>query len=122
MGKLVRDHIPSLIMAKGGYCDISFVKDKRAALVDKLSEELEEFLADPCPEELADLLEVIHGLIATTDHSYAAVEDMRKQKYAERGGFELGVYLNSMMIMDSSSGSSSSVGEGGGSSGIGSSS
>ena len=62
-------------------------------LEDKLTEELSEYLADHSLEELADLLEVMHGIIYHRGASWEELEAIRLKKREERGGFERGIRL-----------------------------
>ncbi len=45
-------------------------------------------------EELADILEIVHGLAYHLNYDLHALEKVRKQKFEERGGFEAGIKLN----------------------------
>ena len=60
--KIVRDRIPEIISDSGKKPIYSTVSRDEAveALEEKLSEELEEYLADHSLEEMADILEVMH--------------------------------------------------------------
>ena len=94
-GKIVRDGIPE-IMARGGNRAIVRQLDARETvekLEDKLTEELQEYLQDHSLEELADLLEVMHGLVHHRGIEWRELEEIRLRKRAERGGFEAGIYL-----------------------------
>ena len=51
----------------------------------------EEFLKDNSPEELADVIEVIEALKKMTD--YENVEEIRRKKLEERGGFDQKIIL-----------------------------
>ncbi|MER7921324.1 MULTISPECIES: nucleoside triphosphate pyrophosphohydrolase [unclassified Streptomyces] len=91
-GKLVRDRIPQLIR-DGGAEPLVHTADRdeyRVRLRDKLREEVAEFLAaddDAAPEELADVLEVVHALAADLGVDRDRLEQLRAAKAAERGGF-----------------------------------
>lgn len=87
--KLVRDRIPELIEAAGGCPEtrIATGGEYSAFLRAKLYEEAGEYVASSAPEELADLLEVLHALAATHGMSPAELERSRAGKAAERGGF-----------------------------------
>ena len=52
-----------------------------------------EFTEQPNLEELADILEVVHALTESLGADQATVEDVRKQKALERGGFKKRVFL-----------------------------
>lgn len=91
-GKLVRDKIPEIIRTAGGdpvtYTAGSEEFSNR--LREKLKEEVAEFLAadpDGAPEELADVLEVIHALAGDLGVEVSGLEEIRKAKFADRGGF-----------------------------------
>lgn len=91
--KLVRDKIPQILDTK------SVVYEKRTAteeeykmeLIKKLREELEEFEVASDGEELADIMEVVEALKLLPE--YKAVEEVRKKKKEERGGFEQRIIL-----------------------------
>ncbi len=94
--KLVRDNIPDII-AKNGEVALTRVlgqKEYIARLIDKLSEEYREFLEDMSFEELADILEVIYAL-ADEMGGREVLENVRKKKFTERGGFTKRVFLES---------------------------
>lgn len=93
--KLVRDKIPEIIEADGKTVitmSIEGLKLKQA-LVKKLSEEGEEYLEGLETEEIADLLEVLHGLMEAQGVSYEEVERIRLDKKEQRGGFSEGLIL-----------------------------
>ena len=63
--KLVRDKIPSIIEAEGRKVNIKQLNNDefKNELNKKLLEEVNEYLEDNNVEELADIVEVIYGLI-----------------------------------------------------------
>lgn len=69
--KLVRDKIPQIIEANGSRCCTRILEpEEYLARVDaKLDEELAEYHAGPCLEELADLLEVIYAAAEARGYS-----------------------------------------------------
>ena len=88
--KLVRDHIPEIIRAKGT-TPISHVADTeeyRLKLREKLLEEVAEFLADPSAEEIADIQEVLFALADDLEISHDELERIRLKKAEERGTFK----------------------------------
>ena len=93
--KIVRDKIPEIIERSGKtpIYDVVSIDDAIEGLEAKLSEELEEYLADHSLEEMADLLEVIHGILFLKGISWATLEEVRLKKRAERGGFERRLFL-----------------------------
>lgn len=93
--KIVRDRIPEVIEAAGQRAKYELV-DREAALAGlkrKLSEEVAEYLESGELEELADLLEVIHGIAYHSGVSWAELDGIRLAKRDGRGGFERGVRL-----------------------------
>ena len=89
-GKLVRDKIPQIIRSKGQEPVIHTASPKEYSihLRDKLREEVDEFLAsDNDPEELADILEVLHALAGQAGMDQQQLEKLRAAKAEKRGGF-----------------------------------
>lgn len=86
--KLVRDGIATKLDAKGIPYEQRVANDDeyRAALIEKLREEVGEFAIDGSAEELADVLEVIEALRSLPN--YAHVETLQNEKRARMGGFE----------------------------------
>ena len=84
--KLVRDKIPSIIEASGktAVTDRIPPENMQAALDRKLQEEVKEFLESHSVEEMADVLEVFHGIAfhAGIDWSRIEAERLRKRKNA----------------------------------------
>ncbi|WP_277674340.1 nucleoside triphosphate pyrophosphohydrolase [Piscibacillus halophilus] len=97
--KLVRDKIPEIIAKQGLNYDTRILNDQEyeKELKNKLTEEVNEYLEsednNSSLEELADVLEIIHSLSQIHGGSIDKVEDIRKQKAIERGGFKDKVYL-----------------------------
>ena len=93
--KLVRDRIPAIILAAGQrpVTDVLPETDIAAALGRKLEEEVGEYLESRSVEEMADILEVLHGIAFHMGIPWEAVERERIRKRDERGGFEQGIRL-----------------------------
>lgn len=93
--KIVRDRIPEIIEKNGkrAICHIPERIEIIAGLEAKLSEELTEYLADHSLEEMADLLEVMHGILHHRGVSWDELEKIRLEKREKRGGFEQGIRL-----------------------------
>lgn len=91
--KLVRDKIPDILDAKGIPYEKTLVTgaEYRKVLIEKLVEEVAEFTEAGAIEELADVLEVVNALRILPE--YEKVEEVRKEKELERGGFIGGVVL-----------------------------
>ncbi|WP_409304709.1 phosphoribosyl-ATP pyrophosphohydrolase [Peribacillus sp. SCS-155] len=97
--KLVRDNIPSIIF-KGNKEPITYIATENEAkqmLMDKLIEELEEFKETPIEEELADILEVIDGLVTIFNLDMDKVKSIKESKKEERGGFERRIILEKVI-------------------------
>lgn len=93
--KLVRDLIPDIITAKGQnvVARVAEHDEYQRRLRDKLQEEVAEFLESGAPEELADIMEVVHALGNVAGLNPAGLEKVRAAKAAERGGFEKRIIL-----------------------------
>lgn len=91
--KLVRDKIPEILDGKGIHYEKRIASDEeyKTELVKKLGEETEEFLRAGSTEELADVIEVIEALKKLSD--YENVEEIRKNKLEDRGGFDQKIIL-----------------------------
>lgn len=87
--KLARDKIPQIIETQGNHCRTRILEpEEYLARVDaKLDEELAEYHAGPCLEELADLLEVIYAAAEARGYSRQALEQARAEKEEKRGAF-----------------------------------
>ena len=62
----------------------------------KLSEEVKEYLEDPCKEELADIIEVIDALAQSEGFTLPDILKIKKRKKEERGGFTDRLFLESV--------------------------
>jgi predicted house-cleaning noncanonical NTP pyrophosphatase (MazG superfamily) len=84
--KLVRDKIPELF----NFTNIHTADNEEYSerLLDKLQEEVDEFKEDEHIEELADIVEVINHILKSKGVSMSELEEIRKNKFEERGGFE----------------------------------
>ncbi len=94
-GKIVRDRIPEII-EQGGSRAVTRIPGKEElieGLEQKLTEELTEYLADHSLGEMADLLEVMHGILHHRGVSWEELERIRLEKKEKRGGFEQGIWL-----------------------------
>ena len=93
--KLVRDLIPQIIERDGKKAKFTKIIGLKLneALVEKLSEEGQEFLEEMDIEELADILEIVHALINLNDFQLEDVEQIRKSKQEQKGAFKEGLFL-----------------------------
>lgn len=96
--KLVRDKIPQLIIASGQQPRVSTIPaDKvQVFLETKLQEELDEYIENHDISELGDMLEVIYTLAELRHASPEQLEDIRRTKRTERGGFDSHLLLESV--------------------------
>ena len=93
--KLVRDCIPEIIAADGNACITEILSTERymEMLDAKLDEELAEYQKSKSLEELADLLEVMRAVVRAREWTWEQLERVRKEKVAQRGGFEKKILL-----------------------------
>ena len=93
--KLVRDKIPEIIVSDGKtpLCETADNEEILELLAVKLTEEAAEYIESREVEELADVLEVIHGILMHRGIALEELEKIRQKKYDERGGFEKGIKL-----------------------------
>ena len=59
----------------------------------KLQEEVKEYLEDNNVEELADIVEVIYGILNSMDVSIEEFEKVRAEKVIKRGAFKKKIFL-----------------------------
>lgn len=93
--KLVRDRIPEIIKSEGRNVKIKILNDEeyRGELNKKLQEEVKEYIEDNNIEELADIVEVIYGILGSMDVSIEEFEKVRKDKTEKRGAFKEKIFL-----------------------------
>lgn len=97
--KLVRDKIPSSIAAKGELVTQITIKGEelvealKAKLIEEALEVVDAKSTIETIEELADVLEVLHALAHHLKISMKQIEDVRKTKRQDRGGFDDGKVL-----------------------------
>lgn len=97
--KLVRDRIPEIIRNKNEKPVTRILENEEylEELNKKLQEEVKEYLEDNNIEELADIIEVIYGILNAKDTSIEEFEEIRKEKVAKRGAFQEKVYLEKVI-------------------------
>lgn len=95
--KLVRDRIPDIIRAAGKTPVTRVVADGeelKRRLIDKLSEEMQEYKESGSVEEIADIMEVLQALTEQVHGlKWEDVREMQGRKWEERGGFRAGIVL-----------------------------
>lgn len=91
--KLIRDKIPAIAACRGDAMEVRVAapKEMPGLLRAKLTEEVDEYLASGDPEELADVLEVLHTLALMHGYSPKWLEERRALKANLRGGFGAGI-------------------------------
>ncbi|WP_431026854.1 nucleoside triphosphate pyrophosphohydrolase [Lysinibacillus sp. LZ02] len=102
LNKLVRDKVPSLVTKDGGSYSLKLLSplEHQHEITKKMYEELDEYHAahskDEAIEELVDMVELIYAAIKLHDVSPEDFEAIRLEKKKKKGGFEKGIYLNSI--------------------------
>ena len=94
--KLVRDYIPEIIKEGGKWCltrTVHGIDEHMVMLKEKIQEEAQEFIENPCYEEAADMLEVIRSFCYLNNLEFEAVIDAAQKKREERGSFNNGIIL-----------------------------
>ena len=93
--KLVRDKIPEIIEGNGETPVTRILNDEEylKELNTKLQEEVNEYFADGNVEELADIVEVIYGLLDAKGVSLEEFEKIRNGKVEKRGAFKKKIFL-----------------------------
>ena len=94
--KLVRDHIPEIIEEDGNWCltrQVHGVDEHIVMLKEKMIEETQEFIENPCYEEAADMIEVIKAFCYLSNLEWDSVLSTAVDKEESRGGFYRGVIL-----------------------------
>ncbi len=100
--KLVRDRIPEIIRRDGRYPDVGYLDNSEleAHLKFKLIEECHElFRAESnskLSEEIADILEILQKLAEIRAITWKDIEQVRRTRREERGGFDSKVFLYSV--------------------------
>lgn len=97
--KLVRDKIPDVLNSLNKVYEISHADedDLKAYLGKKLKEEVNEFIENPCLEELADIQEVVYGILQAYDWDNINLIEKTTEKRKDRGGFSKGIILKEVI-------------------------
>lgn len=104
--KLVRDRIPEIMHAAGASYEATLLRGQelREALIDKLDEERLEIReatsSDERLEEIADAYEVLRALAEQESASMATIALIADAKRATRGGFDMGVWVDTTHVAD----------------------
>ena len=95
--KLVRDFIPQIIHEDPEKtCDYHIASDDEyeMRLFEKMKEEMQEFIDNPCYEEAADIFEVFRALCSFHGLDIDGVQSTAMDKCERRGGFSNRVVLS----------------------------
>ena len=94
--KLVRDKIPQIIKSNGEKPVTRILDDEEylKELNIKLREEVKEYLEDGNIEELADIVEVIYGILDAKKVTLEEFENIRRSKVEKRGAFKEKIFLD----------------------------
>ena len=93
--KLVRDRIPEILDSKNLSYDVVTVSENKLKcyIQSKFVEEVDEFLRNPCLDELADIQEVIFGALNAYNWSQEDLDKHVLHKREKRGSFLKGFIL-----------------------------
>ena len=93
--KLVRDRIPEIIEETGKTHQTTIIggEDLRGAALKKLQEEVMEFVENPCAEEAADIMEILHFILEREGITDSQVMTAATVNRIKRGGFNMGYFL-----------------------------
>jgi predicted house-cleaning noncanonical NTP pyrophosphatase (MazG superfamily) len=97
--KLVRDKIPEIIEDSGKECVCEILSDDQyiKMLNEKLQEEVNEYFESGSVEELADIGEVMHAILAYKNVSIEEFQKVRIEKLEARGGFKNKIFLKEVL-------------------------
>ena len=94
--KLVRDRIPEIIEEAGNDAQVFQVSGKtlQTYAFEKLREEVEEFIANPCAEEVADVMEILNFICHRSGIRDTTILAETLAKRVSRGSFDQGFVLD----------------------------
>ena len=97
--KLVRDKIPEVLDSLGKVYEVSHADSVafKKYLAKKLNEEVTEFIENPCIEELADIQEVVYGILNAYDWDNVKLVEKVNQKRELRGSFSKKIILKEVV-------------------------
>ena len=99
MKKLVRDRIPEII--KNDNLDaVFYVADSEEyykVLIEKLNEEVREFIESNNVEELADIMEVVYALAEYNRLDEIKLNELRNDKAIKKGKFKNRIVLKEVL-------------------------
>ena len=88
--KLVRDRIPEIIELDDCKCKfhVATTEEFKSKLIEKLDEEIAEFVEKPSAEEMADILEVLDAVRKAYHIDLGEIKHKKLMKRVNRGAFE----------------------------------
>ncbi len=97
--KLVRDNIPEIIKTSGKHPVIHIADQKEywEKLLEKLEEEVGEFIDERNPNELADVLEVIDAIAHFMEIPREKIFAIKEKKAQQRGRFTKRIILDEVL-------------------------
>ena len=97
--KLVRDKIPEIINKDNCKAITKILNNEEYLneLNKKLKEEVSEYFEDNNIEELADIVEVIYGILNAKNITLEEFENIRKTKVDKRGAFQEKIFLEKVI-------------------------
>ena len=97
--KLVRDRIPEIIKENGDVAVVKVIRDDNEfykRLLEKLQEEISEFIETPNVEEAADVFEVYKTILEFKKIDFDEVIDKKIKKRFLKGGFDKRIVLRTV--------------------------
>lgn len=100
--KLVRDNILEIISCNNQKSSYHIATDEeyKNKLLEKLQEEISEFIIDKNEEELADIFEVIEHIITTFNFNKEKIFEIKEQKAEKNGNFRKKIILEKVFNME----------------------
>lgn len=104
LNKLVRDKIPSLVTKDGGSYSLQLLSplEHQTEITKKLFEEIKEYSEatdqQKSLDELVDIVELAYVAAKLHGVTQQQFEELRLQKKDLKGGFQKGIYLNSISM------------------------
>ena len=94
-GKAIWDKIPEIIRDSGANCIVETLPNDEflLELEKKLREEVDEYLHNKSPAELADIIEVIYRIVELREITLEELDQIRVDKIEKRGGFTKNLFL-----------------------------
>lgn len=96
--KLVRDNIPEIIADNHQECTYHIATDDeyKIKLLEKLQEEVQEFIEAKNMEEMSDVFEIIENIIVAFDLDKESILKIKDRKAKKRGKFNRKIILDSV--------------------------